>query len=350
MSRSSYTLTADAFEALSAEARAEILAMLEPHESRGAAAGGAGGAAAPSTPPRGAPRSPVVPGAPQRLRRPATCELHAPLGEDGARPSLGYSQNSWGDYSTFAPLCSCPAPPPFLAGGAAAAAAGTPPGSPGPLRPPWRTGSCGESGPFIGLSYGWTCELARRMDRWPEVDAFDLKAQMFAEMAVEPDLLRDFTEQEVVDGMAHYSWRPERAREMLAALRARAAAEGAEEEVDAPPPLPEPAEPSYALAPAHNTSAWERMRAAEAELEEAIEGAREAELAAFEETVRYCADYLEPTNAVLARACERLGQLRALAEGESLEDEGGPSSCGCRGRYCGDCWPGGYQDDGRNGC
>jgi hypothetical protein len=122
-----------------------------------------------------------------------------------------------------------------LAAGAAAppSPVGTPPGSPGPLRPQWRTGSCGESGPFIGLSYGWTCELARRMDRWPGVDAFDLKQQMFAELAEEPDLLRDFTEQEVVDGMAHYSWPAERTREMLAGLRAQraAAAAGAPAEV-----------------------------------------------------------------------------------------------------------------------
>ncbi len=84
----------------------------------------------------------------------------------------------------------------------------------------WRTGSCGESGPFIGLGYGWTCELARRMSNNPDVDPFHLKQQMFAEPMEEPDLLRDFTEQEVVDGMAHYSWPAERTRAFLARLRA----------------------------------------------------------------------------------------------------------------------------------
>lgn len=35
---------------------------------------------------------------------PVSCDLH------GGGAALGYSRNSWGDYSTFAPLCSCPAP------------------------------------------------------------------------------------------------------------------------------------------------------------------------------------------------------------------------------------------------
>jgi serine/threonine protein phosphatase PrpC len=39
----------------------------------------------------------------------APCALH---GEDDEPPALGYSTNSNGDYSTFAPLCSCPAPAP----------------------------------------------------------------------------------------------------------------------------------------------------------------------------------------------------------------------------------------------
>lgn len=103
---------------------------------------------------------------------------------------------------------------------------GTPPGSPR-VGPMWRTGSCGESGPWIGLSYGWGCELSRRWARWPDVDPFHLKQQMFADLATEPDLLRDFTEDEVIRGMGAYSWSAERTRTHLAELRAeRAAAAG----------------------------------------------------------------------------------------------------------------------------
>jgi hypothetical protein len=118
------------------------------------------------------------------------------------------------------------------------------------------------------------------------------------------------------------------------------------------------------LAPAHNTSAWERMRAMEAELEEAIAASRVTELAAFEAIVERCADYLEPSNPVLARACDRLGQLRVFDAGLRGADydawvaagapEGGEGperddDCRCRGRYCSDCWPGGYESDGRGG-
>jgi hypothetical protein len=35
---------------------------------------------------------------------PVPCDLHC------GSAALGYSRNSWDDYSTFAPLCSCPAP------------------------------------------------------------------------------------------------------------------------------------------------------------------------------------------------------------------------------------------------
>ena len=38
----------------------------------------------------------------------APCSLHG----SGSHPALGYSTNSHGDYSTFAPLCTCPAPEP----------------------------------------------------------------------------------------------------------------------------------------------------------------------------------------------------------------------------------------------
>jgi hypothetical protein len=297
-------ITADAFEALTAEAQAEILRVLEPHESRAAAAGGgaaaAGGAERPGTPPGaiyppawreptaaggagggapplgvrvygqrvaatggGASEDPVTPpggsrapphGRPMRdwefdiasgwtARRRAVQEAAAAGGAPASPRYEVWRQGSLGESLPPRRLdfdeVDAPPPLPEPAGGgwpvfngvpsaaglAAGAAAppspiGTPPSSPRPQRPQWRTGSCGESGPFIGLSYGWTCELARRMDRWPGVDAFDLKQQMFAELAEEPDLLRDFTEQEVVDGMAYYSWPAERTREMLARLRA----------------------------------------------------------------------------------------------------------------------------------
>jgi hypothetical protein len=36
-----------------------------------------------------------------------SCDLH------GGSAALGYSRNSWGDYSTFSPLCACPAPAPL---------------------------------------------------------------------------------------------------------------------------------------------------------------------------------------------------------------------------------------------
>ena len=79
MSRPSYILTADAFEALTPEAQAEILAVLEPHESRGAAG-------APSTPPRGPAGSLVAPGAPRRPARDAVT-FSPPSCEDGGEGS-----------------------------------------------------------------------------------------------------------------------------------------------------------------------------------------------------------------------------------------------------------------------
>jgi hypothetical protein len=105
-------------------------------------------------------------------------------------------------------------------------AVGTPPGSPAPAGPMWRTGSCGESGPFIGLGDGWSVELVRR---WGAAGCgrdgvWALKEQMFADLPEEPDLLKDFTEQQVIDGMAtSYGWSAERTRECLAGLRAERA-------------------------------------------------------------------------------------------------------------------------------
>ena len=89
----------------------------------------------------------------------------------------------------------------------ASVAEGTPPGSPVPSAPMWRTGSCGESGPFIGLSYPYSIALVKRMAADPNgyANAFALKTEVCA--LPEPDVLRDFTVQEVIDGMAgSYSW------------------------------------------------------------------------------------------------------------------------------------------------
>ena len=69
----------------------------------------------------------------------------------------------------------------------------------------WRTGSVGESGPFIGLGYGYTIELAKRITTRGRARAFELKTEMLAELPIEPDVL-SFTDQEIVDGMAYYSW------------------------------------------------------------------------------------------------------------------------------------------------
>jgi hypothetical protein len=95
---------------------------------------------------------------------------------------------------------------------------GTPPGSPVPAAAPmWRTGSCGESGPFIGLSYPYSIALVKRMAADPDghANAFLLKTEVCA--LPEPDVLRDFTVQEVIDGMAgSYSWKRERTMAWLA--------------------------------------------------------------------------------------------------------------------------------------
>lgn len=103
---------------------------------------------------------------------------------------------------------------------------GTPPsspragGAPAPA-PMWRTGSCGESGPFIGLSYPYSIALVKRM--WADPDgharAFVLKQEVCA--LPEPDVLRDFTVQEIIDGMAgSYSWPRARTLEWISELAA----------------------------------------------------------------------------------------------------------------------------------
>lgn len=88
------------------------------------------------------------------------------------------------------------------------AAAGTPPSSrPSSPAPMWRQGSVGESGPFIGLSYPYSIALIKRMAADPNgyANAFALKTEVCA--LPEPDVMRDFTVQEVIDGMAgSYSW------------------------------------------------------------------------------------------------------------------------------------------------
>jgi hypothetical protein len=94
-----------------------------------------------------------------------------------------------------------------------------------PPRQPWRIGSCGESGPFIGLGHGWGCELSRRiLHSPPSADPFKIKEEMLTELGTEPDLLKDFTEEEVIRGMAAYSWTQERTHKMLAELREKRSA------------------------------------------------------------------------------------------------------------------------------
>lgn len=115
---------------------------------------------------------------------------------------------------------AAPPPSPIVAAAGGGGPVGTPPGSPlgGPAPPPmWRTGSCGESGPFIGLSYAYSIALVKRMDADPDGrrNAFSLRDAVCA--APEPDVLRDFTVQEVIDGMAgSYGWSRERTLAWLA--------------------------------------------------------------------------------------------------------------------------------------
>ena len=145
-------------------------------------------------------RAPPPP--PALERRHEECAMHDGLYDAEGRHALGRSTTS-GCFPTaeeagggIPPTCTC-------AGGAA----GTPPGSPLPAAPLWRTGSCGESGPFIGLSFPYSIALVKRMDA--DVDgranAFALRDAVCAEP--EPNVLRDFTLKEIVDGMAgSYSW------------------------------------------------------------------------------------------------------------------------------------------------
>jgi len=83
--------------------------------------------------------------------------------------------------------------------------------------PVWRQGSLGESGPFIGLGFGYTIELAKRIAAAGAVDAFALKYAMLREMPDEPDPL-DYTDAEIIDGMAWYSWNAERTRSWIELL------------------------------------------------------------------------------------------------------------------------------------
>ena len=130
-------------------------------------------------------------------RRHEGCGMHDGLYDAAGTRVLGRSTTSGG----IPPTCTCSA-----AAAGTPEPAGTPPGSPS-AGPPWRTGSCGESGPFIGLSYPYSIALVKRM--WADPDgharAFVLKQEVCA--LPEPNVLRDFTVKEIVDGMAgSYSW------------------------------------------------------------------------------------------------------------------------------------------------
>ncbi|MGL4651765.1 MAG: hypothetical protein ACRC1H_20320 [Caldilineaceae bacterium] len=136
--------------------------------------------------------APAAAAPPPLERRYEGCGMHDGLYDAAGRCALGRSTTSGG----IPPTCTC--------GGAAAA--GTPPGSPR-AGPAWRTGSCGESGPFIGLSLPYSIALIKRMGADPDghANAFALRDAVCAEP--EPDVLRDFTVQEIVDGMAgSYGW------------------------------------------------------------------------------------------------------------------------------------------------
>lgn len=132
-----------------------------------------------------------------------------------------YRAKGWGLPDNW--NCERPAP----AAAATAAAEGTPPSSrPSSPVPMWRTGSCGESGPFIGLSYPYSIALVKAMAADPDGrrNAFALRDTVCAES--EPNVLRDFTVQEVLDGMAaSYSWSNARTLEWLRDLAARGAGE-----------------------------------------------------------------------------------------------------------------------------
>lgn len=113
------------------------------------------------------------------------CAAHAGLYNEHGEHLLGRSVAIGG----IEPTCSC--------------ATGTPPAA----GPAWRQGSCGEAGPFIGLSFAYSIALVKRMNADPDGyhNAFSLKAEVCA--LPEPDVFRDFTIQEIIEGMAgSYSW------------------------------------------------------------------------------------------------------------------------------------------------
>lgn len=115
-----------------------------------------------------------------------------------------------------------PAAIPLANGGGGAA---TPPAATPELPEPiWRQGSVGESGPFIGLGYGHTIELAARIAVEEAISrgsgrrrAFELLATMLKEMPEEPDVL-SYPDDAIIDGMAWYSWDPERTRAYIRGL------------------------------------------------------------------------------------------------------------------------------------
>jgi hypothetical protein len=153
----------------------------------------------------------------RRLLRSAYRRDQAGMEVSAAIP-VWYRAKGWGLPDNW--NCERPAP-----------AAATPPGSPLPAGPAWRTGSCGESGPFIGLSYPYSIALIKRMASDPDghTNAFRLRDAVCA--SDQPDVLRDFTVQEVIDGMAgSYSWSRERSLDWLTEL---VAAAGAVEDAEA---------------------------------------------------------------------------------------------------------------------
>lgn len=189
----------------------------------------------------------------------ARCALHGRPGALGScpeeePPALGYSRNSWGDYSTFAPLCACPGDPPVS------------------VAEP-------EADPYM-------------VHLWRVEDTMIASAAPAARAAVEADAERV---------------RRNRHRDPADYARTAAAAAATEEEFAA---------------------------AAAEKIHEAIVAGDHDKL---EVAVARWGRFLEPESYIMTRARE------VLAGGP--EDGEGPASCGCRGRYCGDCWPSGYETD-----
>lgn len=113
--------------------------------------------------------------------------------------------------------CEPSAPPPAPPPPNALSLPGPPP------RVAWRQGSCGESGPFIGLSYARSILLVKRMQEQPDVCPFELLHALEEELDdadAEPNPRRDFTIAEVIRGMAvSYGWDADRTRIWLDSLR-----------------------------------------------------------------------------------------------------------------------------------